>query len=311
MSSNTQYSVKISADDSIIQLEAIEQVVEEWDNGENITGEIGFPTNVLTQITDPVFLAYCLSKMPEWDTNHDDMLSDAEAAAVTYINVDGTYDGIGGLTSLEGIEYFIGLRDLYCRYNQLTSLDMSKNTALTYLDCSYNQLTSLNVSKNTALIWLYCGENQLTSLDMSKNTALTSLSCDDNQLTSLDVRKNTELVQLWCRRNQLTSLDVSKNTALTSLLCGYNQLTSLDVTKNTDLTLLWCFSNQLTSLDISTNAKLTNFNCWGNPGDGISTFPVKAWFDANSIPSGDGCDFTLDRWNFNSVIITPEYEKAL
>jgi len=26
------------------------------------------------------------------------------------------------------------------------------------LDCEYNQLTSLDVSKNTALTYLYCGE---------------------------------------------------------------------------------------------------------------------------------------------------------
>ena len=38
----------------------------------------------------------------------------------------------------------------------LTSLDVSKNTALTYLDCSHNDLTSLDVSKNTALTYLDC-----------------------------------------------------------------------------------------------------------------------------------------------------------
>ncbi|MBQ7009237.1 MAG: leucine-rich repeat domain-containing protein, partial [Ruminococcus sp.] len=43
--------------------------------------------------------------------------------------------------------------------NQLTSLDVSKNTALTYLDCDDNQLTSLDVSKNTALEELYCYNN--------------------------------------------------------------------------------------------------------------------------------------------------------
>ena len=36
-------------------------------------------------------------------------------------------------------------------YNQLTTLDVSKNTALTDLDCDNNQLTTLDVSKNTAL----------------------------------------------------------------------------------------------------------------------------------------------------------------
>ena len=71
-----------------------------------------------------------------------------------------------------------------CSDNQLTSLDVSKNTALTKLYCFSNQLTSLNVSKNTALKELYCGENQLTSLDVSKNTALTTIECDNIPLIS-------------------------------------------------------------------------------------------------------------------------------
>jgi Leucine-rich repeat (LRR) protein len=428
MGSNIQYAVKISADDSIIQLETIEQVVEEWGDGEDITGKIGLPTNVLTEIPDPVFLAYCLSRMPAWDTNHDDILSVVEAAAVTSIYVIGewsneTYNYTGGeIASLEGIEYFTGLTqltcvgnqltaldlsnntaltylncetnqlstldvskntaladlrcgqnqlttldvsantaltDLYCfsnqltsldvskntaltllhchsnqltsldvskntaltnlgcDSNQLTSLDVSKNTALTYLTCAVNQLTSLDVSKNTALTLLYCHSNPLTSLDVSKNTALTYLDCAINQLTSLDVSKNTALTYLGCGFNQLTSLDVSKNTALTSLTCSSNQLTSLDVSQNTALTELTCYYNQLTSLDISTNVKLTRFDCFDNPGDGISKFPVKAWFDMNSIPSGmvpEGWaeyDFETAGWDFNGVTITPEYEKVL
>lgn len=37
----------------------------------------------------------------------------------------------GELTYLRGIEYFVSLQKLYCRYNRLTMLDVSKNTALT------------------------------------------------------------------------------------------------------------------------------------------------------------------------------------
>jgi Leucine-rich repeat (LRR) protein len=134
---------------------------------------------------------------------------------------------------------------LICIDNQLTSLDVSKNTVLTYLDCDYNQLTSLDVSKNAALESFYCGVNQLTSLDVSKNTALTDLGCAYNQLTSLDVSKNTVLTYLFCHVNQLTSLDVSNNTALEWLDCSGNQLTSLDVSKNTVLTYLECDNNQI------------------------------------------------------------------
>ena len=150
---------------------------------------------------------------------------------------------------------------LNCGSNRLTSLDLSKNTALTELICHNNQLTSLDFSKNTALTQLKCDNNQLTSLDVSKNTALTQLECDNNQLTSLDVSKNTALTELDCNNNQLTSLDISKNTALTSLDCNFNQLTTLDVSQTTALTWLKCEYNRLTTLDLRNNAKIHHLFC--------------------------------------------------
>ena len=87
-----------------------------------------------------------------------------------------------------------------------------------------NQLTSLDVSQNAALTYLNCGSNQLTSLDVTSNTALTTLSCSDNQLSSLDVTQNIALTDFYCYNNQLTALDVSNNAALTSLYCYNNQL---------------------------------------------------------------------------------------
>ena len=250
-------------------------------------------------------------------------------AAITELDVSGTYENRGTLTSLQGIEYFESLTKLECSYNQLESLDVSANTALTELYCLYNQLTSLDVSANTALTELYCLSNQLTSLDVSANTALTVLDCSSNSLTSLDVSANTALTELWCGYNQLTSLDVSANTALTELWCGYNQLTSLDVSANTALTTLWCYynqlesldvsantalmvlecdDNQLTSLDVSANTALTFLECEDNPGDGVSTFPVTAWFDNDTKP--DNLEIYQEQWTYGGKTITIEFQKA-
>ena len=178
---------------------------------------------------------------------------------------------------------------LLCNDNQLTTLDVSKNTALTTLDCSKNQLTALDVSQNTALKWLSCSYNQLTTLDVSKNTALTRLDCRKNPLTALDVSKNTKLKYLFCSKNQLTALDVSKNTALTSLTCSYNQLTALDVSQNTALTALYCYNNQLTALDVSQNTALTVLTCFNNQIKGeemtrlVNSLPDRTGKDAGSF----------------------------
>ena len=61
------------------------------------------------------------------------------------------------------------------------------------MNCDENQLTSLDLSKNTFLDRFWCKENQLTSLDVSKNTDLAYLDCSKNQLTSLDLSNNPKL----------------------------------------------------------------------------------------------------------------------
>ena len=148
-----------------------------------------------------------------------------------------------------------------------------------------NQLTSLDVSKNTALKLLECDRNQLTSLDVSKNTALTELYCYGNQLTSLDVTKNTALTNLSCGHNKLTSLDASGCTALTSLICNINKLTSLDVSKNTALTYLYCYDNQIQgagmatlieNLPTVTSGSFYVYDTDGTDGNRITTVQVAA-----------------------------------
>ena len=208
-----------------------------------------------TNFPDEEFRNWVLAQ----DYGKDGYLTDDEIAAVKTINVYNR-----NIASLKGIEFFTALIILNCYNNQLTTLDVSKNTELTYLYCEYNNLTTLDVSKNTALEYLHCYNNQLTTLDVSKNTALKELYCYNNQLTTLDVSKNTALIKLYCYNNQLTTLDVSENTALTNLDCGINKLTTLDVSKYTALTNLACSNNQLTTLDVSKNTALIYLYCSGN-----------------------------------------------
>lgn len=139
------------------------------------------------------------------DRNGDGQISKREAANVKYLHIDKCE-----ITRMDEICYFTALKKLYCYNNQLSSLDLSKNTELTYLDCDNNQLTSLDLSKNTALTYLSCDTNRLTSLNLSKNTALITLYCGGNQLTSLDVSNSKELTLLRCNGNQLTSVIIYK-----------------------------------------------------------------------------------------------------
>lgn len=181
-----------------------------------------------------------------------------------------------GIRNLKGIECFIYLESLDCLKNQLSTLDVSKNTALENLACDQNQITSLNLTKNRALKTLWCNNNQLTYLDLSNNVALETLWCYGNQISTLDISNNTALIKLECQGNQLTSLDVSKNLALDRIWCDFNQLTSLDVSKNKNLTDLSCYRNKIrggamddlvNSLPMNTTKEEHKFSVVSNSSD--------------------------------------------
>ena len=222
------------------------------------------------------------------DKNNDGQISEKEAASVEVLDLGEAEDQSGNdIRNADELKYFTSLKyltlsvnkqltsldlskntaltELYCNFNQLTSLDVSGCAALKYLNCDYSELTSIDVSGCAALEVLLCYSNQLTSLDVSGCAALEYLELSfNNQLTSLDVSGCAALKYLNCYSNQLTSLDLSKNTALTELSCGKNQLTSLDLSNNTALTSLSCSTNQLTSLDLSNNTALTSLYCSTN-----------------------------------------------
>ncbi len=116
-------------------------------------------------------------------------------------NLEGMRVVNKGISSLEGIEYFTNLKFLCCMDNQLTTLDVSHNTALTELNFSDNQLTTLDLRNNTYLTTLICESNNLTTLDVSHNTAVTTLVCCDNKLKTVNVIQNTVLDFLYCDKN--------------------------------------------------------------------------------------------------------------
>ena len=194
-----------------------------------------------------------------FDINGSGYFSQVELDKVTDIHVQGY-----SISKLKGIEYFRNLVELDCHDNGLKSIDIRKNTKLTYLDCQTNKLTNLDVSKNTKLVHLSCASNKLTNLDVSRNTKLTYLNCQTNELTDLDVSKNTQLTNLYCSDNRLKSLDIRKNAKLNCLTCYSNQLSKLDIDKNIKLIYLDCSYNDLTRLDISKHTKLTSLYCASN-----------------------------------------------
>ena len=205
-----------------------------------------------TNFPDPDFQKYVNDKIDTVDTTSgkkDGKLSQAERDAVTGINIDNQ-----NCTDLTGIAYFANLTTLKCQHNGLKELNLEDNENLTELICSYNQLTTLDVSKNAKLRILKCYNNGMEKLNLGDITHLTLLNCDDNNLTELDVSKNPDLKDLECRENKLRRVVIGKKYSLTTLYLRGNQLTSLDLSTTREI---WNLDNlwQLCPIDVNEDGK--------------------------------------------------------
>ena len=108
----------------------------------------------------------------------DNLLTGRELLYIERINVDSL-----NIKSLKGIEYFTSLASLGCDDNQLTSLDISKNTKLNWLSCEGNKLTSLDLTNNPEMNRLWCDNNHLVSLDFNQNAKLEKCYVNNNKYT--------------------------------------------------------------------------------------------------------------------------------
>ena len=156
-------------------------------------------------IPDANFKAYLVGNSAI-NTNGDTEIQVSEANAFTgSINCSSQ-----NISSLTGIEAFVNLTELYCEINNLSSLDVSQNTALTVLYLNNNgNLNTLDLTQNIALTSLRCGYNSMSNLNLTQNINLESLQCYNNSLTNLDLSQNTALTYLMCQNNSLTSLNVA------------------------------------------------------------------------------------------------------
>lgn len=86
---------------------------------------------------------------------------------------------------------------LFCDFNGIKTLDLSKNNQLEVLNCSRNrELTTLEVGNQTKLKRLTAKGVRITTLDVSQNIALEYLNVSATQLSNIDVSKNTQLKDL-------------------------------------------------------------------------------------------------------------------
>ena len=235
---------------------------------------------------DPVFREY-VRKVAGSTYLNDTIVRQIEALDVSKDNIQKVLGDRDPITNLKGIRHLKYVRDLNCRYQKLTTLDLELNmrverldcygnqltdlllrptgTSLKYLDCGVNQFNALDLSKSSELTELYCRNSKLTALDLSANKKLQKIVAASNKLTTLDVRNLPELTYLDLQANfDLKAIDVSKNPKLEFLNVAQTGLTSLNVKNNRKLVDLKAYCNQLTALDVRSNYLLKELACFEN-----------------------------------------------
>ena len=248
-----------------------------------------------------------------------DFAADQAATPVKIVSGSGEYNPTVG-TSWSGMQNYLADDSVMTVYGDITKFDCSGN---------YNNITGIDLSHNTIITWFSCGKNSLQDLIVSSNKALKELYCYNNSIKTLNLDSTTELTKLSCARNSISSLDLSHNKKLKWLNCSDNRLTGLDVSSNILLEKIICHKNNslstqaLDRLYCSLPDRTGTFSGYiepiyddSSPNDSVvlatnsqnaldKNWKVKYAFDETDIPATTGsytCTTLHDSVNMDSYI---------
>ncbi|MBR1560548.1 MAG: Ig-like domain-containing protein, partial [Clostridia bacterium] len=103
-----------------------------------------------------------------FDPNHDGALSADEAAVAYHVDAGDRF-----IKTLKGIELLTGVESVSVEWNNLTELDLSKNTKVKYVYCNDNQLTSLTLPMTDVVMSVSAEHNpDLKTLDIGGRSQL-------------------------------------------------------------------------------------------------------------------------------------------
>jgi len=279
-----QIDFRNNPDLTCIQVDNAAYSNEKWSTRKDASAEFSNDCNNNTLITDSNFEDFLIAAGIDTDGKNG-RVSTSSISNIKFLDISNS-----NISDLTGLENFTALEKFICAGNSITTINMSANTQLTYLDISNNPLTSVNVSNNKLLKEFYCNGMQiiirksssslskLTTLDLSNNTLLTNLDCSNNQLISLDLSKNTNLIEIDCSNNDLNDLNLQNgnNSILVNLNLKNNaKLSCIKVDNPSFSTGNWTDSKDQTAeysstcKTLGTNDQIFNkINIYPNPSNG-------------------------------------------
>jgi hypothetical protein len=141
-------------------------------------------------------------------------IPDGKVLTSNISSITSLHVGSSNIKDLTGIQDFVSLESLYIGDNEITSINLSKNTKLielSYYSFFVKGLNTLDVSNNTLLTSLTCYRSNITTLDLSKNILLNNLNCSNNQnLISINLKSghNKNILALSLQNTNLKCIQV-------------------------------------------------------------------------------------------------------
>ena len=247
----------------------------------------------------------------------DGVLTDDEIMGITSINVRGKK-----IQRLKGIEFFTAMKTLNCSQNQLTELDMTKNTALTELQCYQNQIKgaamdalveSLPIVSSGKMRVIYNkgeqNEMTLAQAAAAKAKGWTPYEYDGGWLIyGFKIEVNEEnfpdanfrswiLSQEYGKDGVLREVEIASITHIGVSNQGIQSMKGIEFF--TALKSMDCSGNRLTTLELSKNTALKSMNCSFNL---LTTLDVSNNTALESLASNVNQLTTLDVSNNTALI---------
>ncbi|TVZ56290.1 putative secreted protein (Por secretion system target) [Lutibacter sp. Hel_I_33_5] len=228
------------------------EAAEVWKTFGTITND---PIIETTKIPDANFEQYLI------DANIDsDQTLNGRVPTSDIENISELSPIAKGISDLTGIQDFKSLKSLKVDSNNITKIDVTKNTLLESLDISKNKIVSIDVSNLLKLKSFISFDNLITNINFSENKDLETISLSRNSIKTIDVSSNENLTSLLIQKNNLTELDLLKNKKLKNLTINFNQINTIDLTNNLELDYFELSENVFKTLDVSKNIKLRILN---------------------------------------------------
>lgn len=142
-------------------------------------------TDEIIVFTDTNFKAVLINDTTI-NTNNDSEITHSEALNFTGIIAAQN----SNISNVEGIEFFVNATRIALFNNNLSTIDVSKNTKVTQLLLSLNNLTGIDVSNLTVLTDFKCHSNNLTEANIANgnNANMTRMELQGNaSLTCITV----------------------------------------------------------------------------------------------------------------------------